>query len=75
MTHYLVQPRNRIFVKDYGFLLFAKNMGRNIGKIIYKHLSSKYSQKIIDHAKQSGTDAPKTTSKKPLKKQQKQLAI
>ena len=30
--HYSVQPRDQIFVKDYGFLSFAKNMGKNIGK-------------------------------------------
>ena len=34
MTRYLVQPRDRIFVKGYGFLAFAKNMGRKIGKKI-----------------------------------------
>ena len=28
---YSVQPRDRIFVKGYGFLSFAKNMGENIG--------------------------------------------
>ena len=27
---YSVQPRDRIFVKGYGFLSFAKNMGKNI---------------------------------------------
>ena len=27
-----VQPRDRIFVKGYGFLSFAKNMSNNIGK-------------------------------------------
>ena len=30
MTRYLVQPRNRIFVKDYEFLSFAKTMAQNI---------------------------------------------
>ena len=29
-------------------------MGKNIGKNIRKNLSSKYSQNIFDHAKQSG---------------------
>ena len=29
---YLVQPRDRVFVKGYGFLPFAINMGKNIGK-------------------------------------------
>ena len=33
MTRYSVQPRDRIFVKGYGFLSFAKNMGKNIDKI------------------------------------------
>ena len=36
MTRYLAQPRNRIFVKGYGFLSFAKNMRNNIGKNISK---------------------------------------
>ena len=30
--HYLVQPRDQIFVKGYGFLFFANNMGKNISK-------------------------------------------
>ena len=32
MTRYLVQPRDWIFVKGYGFLSFAENMGKNIVK-------------------------------------------
>ena len=36
MTRCSVQPRNRIFVKSYGFLSFAKNMGKDIGKNISK---------------------------------------
>ena len=39
MTRYSVQPRDRIFVKGYGFLPFAENMGRNIGKNISQNLS------------------------------------
>ena len=38
MMRYSVQPRNRMFVKDYGFLSFAKNIGTNIGKNISKLL-------------------------------------
>ena len=41
MTHYSVQPKDRMFVKSYGFLSFTKIMGRNIGKNISKNLSSK----------------------------------
>ena len=32
MACYSVQPRDRIFVKDYGFLYFAENMVKNISK-------------------------------------------
>ena len=32
MKRHSVQPRDRIFVKGYGFLSFAKNMGRDICK-------------------------------------------
>ena len=32
MTRYSVHPRNRMFVKSYEFLPFAKNMEKNIAK-------------------------------------------
>ena len=48
MIYYSVQPKNRIFVKGYGFLSFAKSMVKNVGRNISKNSSSKYSQK---HAK------------------------
>ena len=57
MIRYSVQPRDRTFVKDNGFLSFAKNMGKNISKNISKILSGKYGQKLLDHAKQSATDS------------------
>ena len=41
MTRYLVQPRDQIFVKGYGFLYFAESMCGNIGKNISKILSGK----------------------------------
>ena len=41
MTRYSVQPRDRIFVKGYRFLSFAKNMVKDIGKNISKGLSGK----------------------------------
>ena len=62
------QFNREIFVKGYGFLSFAKNMGRNIGKNISKELSGNDSQKPLDHAEQSATDALKITS---FKNQQK----
>ena len=43
MTRYSVQPRDRIFVKGYGFLSFAKNIGEKIGINMSKNLRGKYS--------------------------------
>ena len=56
MTCYSVQPRDWKFVKGYGFLSFARNMGKNT----CKNLRSKYSQTLLDLAKQSAADALKT---------------
>ena len=53
-------------MKGYGFLSFAKNTGKKIAKNISKSLNSKYGQKILDHAKQSATDALKTSSKRAV---------
>ena len=57
---YSIEPRDRIYVKGYGFLSFAKNIGKN--------LSNKYSQKFIDTAKKSTADAIKTISKRAIQK-------
>ena len=59
MTRYSVQPRDQIFVKGYGFLSFVRDMDKNISKT----LSSKYSHKLLDNAKQSATDALKCFKK------------
>ena len=55
-----IEPRDRKYVKGYGFLSFAKNMG--------KSLSKKYSQKLFDTAKKSTTDAIKRASKRVIQK-------
>ena len=57
---YSIEPRDRIYVKGYGFLSFAKNMG--------KSLSNKYGQKLLDSAKKSTADAIKTASKRAIQK-------
>ena len=57
---YSIEPKNRIYVKGYGFLFFAKNIGNN--------LSNKCGQKFIDTAKKSTTDAIKTASKRAIQK-------
>ena len=59
--------RERIYVKGYGFLSFAKNMGRHANKAT-KRLSNKYGQKLLDSAKKSITDAIKTASKRIIQK-------
>ena len=63
-----VQPRNRMFGKDYRFLTFAKNIGTNIGKNISKNLRDKYSQKRLDYAKPSAADALEIISKRVIQK-------
>ena len=40
MMWYSIQPRDRIFVKGFGFPPFTKNMGRKIGKSISKNLNA-----------------------------------
>ena len=57
---YSIEPIERRYVKDYGFLSFDKNIGEN--------LSNKYGQKLVDSAKKSGTDASKTASKRAIQK-------
>ena len=62
-----IEPRDRIYVKGYVFLSFAKNIGKNVTKVS-KSMSNKYSQKLLDRAKKSTTDAIKTTSKRAFQK-------
>ena len=48
--YYSIEPRDRIYVKGYGFLSFAKNIGKNLSNIVKNFLIM--------------TDAIKTASKK-----------
>ena len=57
---YSIQPRDRIFVKGYGFLSLTHNMRKN--------WSGKYSQTRLKHTKQSATDALKTVSNRAIQK-------
>ena len=57
---YLIEPRDRTYVKRYGFLSFAKNIGKN--------LSNNYGQKLLDSTEKFTTDAIKTASKKAIQK-------
>ena len=64
---YWIEAKNRIYVKGYGFLSFAKNMGTHATKIA-RNVSNKYSQKLLDSAKKSTADAIKTASKRAIQK-------
>ena len=55
---YSVEPKNRIHVKGYGLLSFAKNISKN--------MSNKYSRKLLDSAKKSTRHAIKTASKRAI---------
>ena len=64
---YSIEPRERRYVKGYGFLSFVRNIGTHAAKVA-KNLSNKYSRKLVDTAKKSATDAIKTASKKAIQK-------
>ena len=51
---YSLEPRDRIYVKGYGFMSFARSM------------SNKYGKKLVDIAKKSATDAVKTASERAI---------
>ena len=53
---YSVEPRDRVYVKGYGFMSFARSM------------SNKYGKKLVDTAKKSTTEAIKTASKRTIQK-------
>ena len=53
---YSVQPRDRVYVKRYGFMSFARSM------------SNKYGKKLVDAAKKSAADAKKTASERAIQK-------
>ena len=64
---YSIEPRERRYVKGYGFLSFARNIGMHAAKAA-KNMSNKYSQKLVDTAKKSATDAIRTASKRAVQK-------
>ena len=54
-------------MKEYGFLSFAKNMGRHANKVA-KSLSNKCSKNLLDNAKKFTADTIKTASKRAIQK-------
>ena len=53
-----IEPQDRIYVKGYGFLSFAENMGENV--------SNKYGQKLLDSTKKIYNRCNKTASKRAI---------
>ena len=53
---YSIEPRDRIYVKGYGFMSFTRSV------------SNKYGKKLVDTAKKSATDAIKTASERAIQK-------
>ena len=64
---YSIEPKERRYVKGYGFSSFARNIGTHAAKVA-KNMNDKYSQKLVDTAKKSATDAIKTASKRTIQK-------
>ena len=65
--HYSTDSRQRRYVKGYGFLSFARNLGTHATKVA-KNLNNKYGQKFADSAKKSATDALKIAGKRVIQK-------
>ena len=53
---YLIEPKDRIYLKGFEFLSFAKNIGTHL------------SQNLFDSAEKSPTDAIKTASERVIQK-------
>ena len=64
---YSIEPRKRRYVKGYGFLSFARNLGTH-GTKVAKYLNNKYGQKLSDSAEKSATDALKIAGKRAIQK-------
>ena len=71
MMRYSVQPRDRIFVKRYEFLFFAKNMGKNTDKSLAVNIGKNFLI-MLNNLSQMHL---KLLQKKKFKKQQKKLVI
>ena len=47
---YSIEPRERRYVKGYGFLSFARNIGTHTTKVA-KNMSNKYGQNLLTQLK------------------------
>ena len=73
---YSLELNYRRYVKEYGFLSFARKFGDKYGKILIntginsakKFTNSKYGKKIIDSTKKEETNFAKTAGKRIVQK-------
>ena len=79
---YSIEPRERRYVKGYGFLSFARNLCNKYGKKLMNtaiktgtNFNSKYSKKLTDTAIKTSKDFATIAGKKKFIKAQMQLEI
>ena len=72
---YSIEPRERRFVKGYGFMSFARNFGNKFGKKLMNtaiktgtNFNSKYGKKLTDTAIKTGKDFATIAGKKIVHK-------
>ena len=72
---YSIEPRERRYIKGYGFLFFAKNFGNKYGKKLMNtaiktgtSFNSKYGKKLTDTAIKTGKDFATIAGKKIVHK-------
>ena len=72
---YSIEPRERRYIKGYGFLSFARNFGNKYGKKLMSteiktgaNFNSKYGKKLTDTAIKTGKDFATTAGKKTVHK-------
>ena len=65
---YSIEPRDRIYVKGYGFLSFDKNMGKNLSNKSAATSATDVTQNLLDNSKKFTIDAIKTASKRVIQK-------
>ena len=68
---YSIEPRERRYIKGYGFLSFARNFGNKYGKKLMNttiktgtNFNSKYGKKLTDTAIKTGKDFATIAGKK-----------
>ena len=72
---YSIEPRERRYVKGYGFMSFARNLGNKYGKKLMNtaiktgtNFNSKYGKKLTDTAIKTGKDFATIAGKKVVHK-------